>query len=183
MLSGPGGAGKGTVIRQLLSSVEGLWLSRSWTTRAPRPGEALDAYEFVTREAFEERIAEGGFLEWAMNVGEYYGTPIPNPPAGFDVVLEIDVQGAKQVLERCDDVVCVFLVPPTKEDQAARLRARGDSEDHIAKRLALGEWEAVQAAEIGATFVVNDEVDRATGELAAIIDQARRSGAPAVGES
>jgi guanylate kinase len=118
-----------------------------------------------------------------MNVDEYYGTPIPHPPKGFDVVLEIDVQGAKQVLEQCDDVVCVFLVPPTKEDQAARLRARGDSEAHIAKRLALGEWEAAQAAEIGAIFVVNDEVDRATEELAAIIVEARRSGASAAGES
>jgi guanylate kinase len=116
-------------------------------------------------------------------VDEYYGTPTPEPPEGFDVVLEIDVQGAQQVLERCNDVICVFLVPPTPADQVARLRARGDSEDHVAKRVALGEWESQQADRIGATVVVNDEVDRATDELAAIIDQARRSGVSAVGES
>jgi guanylate kinase len=158
-------------------------LSRSWTTRAPRPGEDPDAYTFASRSAFEERIAAGGFLEWATNVGEYYGTPTPEPPDGYDVVLEIDVQGARQVLERCDDVICVFLVPPSIEDQAARLRARGDDEVHVRRRLELGAWEAERAAEIGAVVVVNDEVDRATAELAAIIEHARQSGRRAAGES
>jgi guanylate kinase len=171
------------VIRRLLELDDHLWLSRSWTTRAPRPGEATDAYTFVTREEFEARLAEGGFLEWAMNVDEYYGTPIPDPPEGFDVIFEIDVQGARQVLERCSDVVCVFLVPPTADDQAARLRARGDSEEHVRRRLELGVWEATQAREIGAIEVVNAEVDRAVDELAAIIANARRSGAAAMGES
>jgi guanylate kinase len=108
---------------------------------------------------------------------------MPEPPAGYDVVLEIDVQGARQVLDRCDDVVCVFLVPPTIADQAARLRARGDSEDHVERRLKLGEWEATQASEIGAIVVVNDEVERATDELAAIIDRVRRAGGHPAGES
>ncbi len=85
------------------------------------------------------------------------------------------MKGARQVLARCDDVVCVFLVPPTLADQAARLRARGDSEDHVQRRLALGTWEAAQAAEIGAITVVNDEVDRATDELAAIIEASREA--------
>lgn len=135
----------------------------------------------MSRDEFESRIAAGGFLEWATNVDEYYGTPTPDPPEGYDVVLEIDVQGARQVLERCVDVVCVFLVPPSPADQEARLRARGDSEDHIRRRIALGEWEAKQATEIGAITVVNDEVDRAVRELAAIITEVRRSGAAASG--
>jgi guanylate kinase len=98
-------------------------------------------------------------------------------------VLEIDVQGARQVLDRCHDVVCVFLVPPNLEEQAARLRARGDSEAHVRRRLELGAWEAERAAEIGAIVVVNDEVDRATDELAAIITNARRISRRAAGES
>ncbi len=85
------------------------------------------------------------------------------------------MQGARQVLKRCEDVVCVFLVPPSLEDQAARLRARGDTEDHVRRRIALGEWEAAQAADLGAIVVVNDEVERAAGELAAIIENARRA--------
>jgi guanylate kinase len=171
------------VIRRLLDQVDHLWLSRSWTTRAPRPGEDPEAYTFVSRETFEARLHSGGFLEWAMNIDEYYGTPTPEPPEGYDVVLEIDVQGARQVISQCEDVICIFLVPPSLEDQQARLRARGDSESHVRRRLELGEWEAAQAAEIGAVVVVNDEVERATDELAAIIGRARRSGRAAAGES
>jgi guanylate kinase len=161
------------VVRQLLARVDHLWLSRSWTTRAPRPGEDPDAYVFVTPEAFEARIAAGGFLEWARILDQYYGTPIPEPPPGSDVVLEIDVRGARQVLEQRSDVVPIFLVAPSSEEQAARLRSRGDAEDAIARRLDLGAWEAAEAAAIGAITVVNDEVDRAVSELAAIIEDAR----------
>ncbi len=153
-----------------------LWLSRSWTTRARRPGEAQDAYTFVEREEFLLRAKEGGFLEWATILGEYYGTPVPDPPDDQDVVLEIDVQGAQQVLERCghDHVRCVLLVPPSREEQATRLRGRGDAEEQVQRRLALGEDELEAGRAFADAVVVNDDVERAVEELAAIIDEARR---------
>lgn len=163
------------MIRRLVLADPRLWLSRSWTTRSPRPGEAEDAYTFVGREEFLLHAKEGGFLEWATVLGECYGTPMPEAPPGRDVVLEIDVQGAQQVLERCDGgVLCVLLVPPSWQDQQARLRGRGDPEEHVQRRLALGEHEL----EIGRAFadevVVNDDLDGAVAELAAIVEAARR---------
>lgn len=164
------------MIRRLVARDPRLWLSRSWTTRPRRTGESADAYTFVGREEFLLRAKEGGFLEWATVLGEYYGTPLPDPPEGRDVVLEIDVQGAQQVLERCGrrGVVCVLLVPPSREDQAARLRGRGDPEDQVQRRLELGEAELETGRGFADAVVVNDDVDRATDELAAIIEDARR---------
>jgi guanylate kinase len=111
-------------------------------------------------------------------LGEYYGTPLPDPPEGHDVVLEIDVQGAQQVLERCgsEHVVCVLLVPPSREVQAARLRGRGDPEDQVQRRLALGEAELEVGKAIADAVVVNDDLERAVDELAAIVAEARRRG-------
>jgi len=173
-VSGPGGAGKGTVIRRLVERDPLLWLSRSWTTRARRPGEDEGAYTFVTKDAFLEHAKAGGFLEWATVLGEYYGTPYPDAPPGHDVVLEIDVQGAEQVLERCSPVVCVLLLPPSREDQERRLRGRGDSEDHVGRRVELGELELERGRRIADAIVVNDDLDETVDELAAIIEAARR---------
>jgi guanylate kinase len=152
-----------------------LWLSRSWTTRAKRPHEDDDAYTFVDHATFEARIAAGGFLEWVNGVGgEYYGTPLPEPPDGRDVLFEIDVSGARQVLERCADVVCVLLVPPSQQAQESRLRARGDSEDAIKRRVELAAREIEEGRKLADAIVVNDDLDAAASELAAIIDDARR---------
>ncbi len=152
-----------------------LWLSRSWTTRPRRPGEAEDAYTFVDRERFRERAEGGGFLEWAELAAnhELYGTPWPEPPPGTDVLLEIDVQGAAQVLHRHPDAVVVLVVAPSEQEQAARMRARGDDETHVAERLALGREEEALGRSLARHVVVNDDLDRAVEEMAGILDAHR----------
>jgi guanylate kinase len=104
----------------------------------------------------------------------YYGTPMPEALDGRDLVLEIDLQGARQVLDVADHVLCVLLVPPSVEVQEARLRARGDSPEHIARRIALGREEVAASQGIVDATVVNDDLDQAVAELAAIVDDARR---------
>ena len=178
MLIGPGGAGKGTLAAELVARVPSLWLSRSWTTRAPRPGEReRGAYVFVDRATFEEAIAEGGFFEWAEFLDYLMGTPIPEPPPGADVLLEIDVQGAEQVLAQRPDATVIMLLPPSPAVQAARLAARGDDDEHILRRVDLGRTEVERGGEIAAHTVVNDDLQRALAELAAIVHRTR-SAAP-----
>jgi guanylate kinase len=145
-------------------------LSRSWTTRPRRPGEAADAYTFVDRARFEEKIAADGFLEWAEFLGHLYGTPIPDAPPGKDVVLEIDLQGARQVRKRHPDALVVLLVPPSPEIQRQRLRHRGDSATEVDRRIAIGAEEMRLGRELTPFVVVNDEVDRAVSEVAGILD-------------
>jgi guanylate kinase len=147
-----------------------LWLSRSWTTRPRRPGEAEDAYTFVDRARFTREIAAGGFLEWAEFLGHLYGTPLPDAPPGKDVVLEIDLQGARQVKERHPDALVVLLVPPSPEIQRQRLRQRGDDAAEVDRRISLGAEEVLLGRELTPFVVVNDEVDRAVSEVAGILD-------------
>ena len=173
MLIGPGGAGKGTVSRALVARDANLWLSRSWTTRPRREGEVEDAYVYVDRDAFMQRVADDGFLEWAEFLGHLYGTPSPTPPPGSDVLLEIDVQGARQVLSKHPGALVVLLVPPSTDVQEQRLEARGDPADHVARRIEKGRDEVRQGREMAAHEVVNDDVGRATAEVAGIIEAAR----------
>ncbi len=116
VLFGPGGAGKGTIAAKLVESDPGLWLSRSWTTRPRRPGESDDAYRFVDRATFEEHARAGDFFEWAEFLDNLYGTPVPRPPEGFDVLLEIDLQGALQVKSKRPDAILILLLPPNRRD-------------------------------------------------------------------
>lgn len=146
-----------------------LWLSRSWTTRPRRPGEAADSYVWATRPEFLARQAAGGFIETNELLGNLYGTPVPDPPAGHDVLLEIDVNGADQVLARHPGAVVIMVVPPSEEVQAARLTGRGDSPDAVSARLALGREEMEQGGGLAAHTVVNDELERAVEEVAGII--------------
>lgn len=175
MVIGPGGVGKGTVIRRLVEQDPKLWLSRSWTTRPRRQGEDEDAYTFVDRAAFEARVASGGFLEWAKVLDHLYGTPVPEPPEGSDVLLEIDVQGAEQVRAQRPDAVCVLLLAPSVEVQAERLRRRGDPEVHVQRRIQLGEQERARGEAIADHVVVNDDLESAVSQLAAIIASARNA--------
>ncbi len=174
MLIGPGGAGKGTLAAELVRHDPTLWLSRSWTTRAPRAGEReRGAYVFVDRATFEEAVAAGGFFEWAEFLDYLMGTPIPAPPPGADVLLEIDVQGAEQVLAQRPDATVIMLLPPTPEVQAERLAARGDDREHIRRRVELGHSEVARGSKIAAHTVVNDDLAQALGELRAIVERIR----------
>jgi guanylate kinase len=173
VLFGPGGAGKGTVAARLVEEVPGLRLSRSWTTRARRPGEPGDAYVFVDRPTFEAAAAAGGFFEWAEFLGNLYGTPQPDPGAVGDLLLEIDVQGAQQVRRQRPDASLILLVPPSAAAQRERLRSRGDDEPHIAERLRAGAEEERAGRHIADAVVVNHEVTQATADVAAIVVRCR----------
>ncbi len=176
MVSGPGGVGKGTVCAELVDRyADDFWLSRSWTTRERRPGEAEDAYVFVDRATFEQAIADGGFLEYAEFLDNYYGTPIPMAPAGQDLILEIDVQGARQVVETNADALLIFLVAPSAEEQEARLRRRGDPPDKVAQRLAKAAEEANAGAELGAHVIVNVDINETVEQMESYIRAARLS--------
>jgi guanylate kinase len=169
--------GKGTIVRRLTAADPQLWLSRSWTTRARRPGEDPDAYVWRSRDAFLAHQAAGGFIETNELLGNLYGTPVPDPPPGRDVLLEIDINGAEQVLARDPDAVVVMVVPPSPEVQAARLEGRGDGPDAVAARLELGREEMARGALLAHHTVVNDDLEKAVAEVAGIIAGYRAEGA------
>jgi guanylate kinase len=155
--------------------VENLWLSRSWTTRPRRANDAPDAYVFVERSAFEEKAAAGGFLEWNEVYGNLYGTPSPEPSAGCDVLLEIDVQGASDVKAQRPDAVVVLVLPPSRAAQEARLRGRGDHEESIAARLAKAAEEERAGRALADHVVVNDDLSQAVDEVVGIVEAHRRA--------
>ena len=175
ILSGPSGVGKGTVREQLFKDESlNLAYSISMTTRKPRPGErdGVD-YFFVEETEFEEKIKEGKLLEWAKFVGNYYGTPKDYVEQllaqGKNVVLEIEVQGALQVMEKCPDATTIFIVPPSFEELERRIRGRRTEDEAIVQeRLAKARKEIATKDEY--KYVVeNDDVMLAKEQIATII--------------
>lgn len=174
VISGPAGAGKGTLLGRAVERLDNAWVSISATTRAPR-GTEQDGVEyfFLTKEQFEEKIAQGGFVEHAFVHGNYYGTPIQpikeHVAAGDAVFLEIDVQGAFQVQDKIEGCKLIFIAPPSMEILEQRLRARAtDSEDSIKLRLANAAGELAQAERYD-RVIINDDLEKATNELVEVI--------------
>ena len=135
VISGPGGAGKGTLVDALLERDTALWLSRSWTTRTQREGEPDEAYVFVSRDQFHRRIGDKGFLEWTEFLGNLYGSPIPDDDIGSDIVLEIELHGAKQVKEQHPEALLVFVMPPSRQEQERRLQRHRQHLSPVTKQL------------------------------------------------
>lgn len=174
VVSAPSGTGKTTVVEKLVERTPDITLSRSYTSRPARPGEhdGVD-YHFVTRERFEGMIAAGEFLEWADVFGNLYGTSAADTErllsAGSDVVLVIDVQGARQMRRRGFEVSTVFVMPPSSAVLEQRLRGRSqDSEEAIQRRLEIARSEVAAFSEYD-FIVINDDVTAATRRLCAIV--------------
>lgn len=178
IISAPSGSGKSTLVSQLRSLVEGLDFSISYTTRIPRGSETDGReYHFATREDFEGKIERGEFLEWAEVFGNYYGTAISAlqhaKVLGKDLLLDIDVQGAMQVMKKLPEAVSIFILPPSPEVLERRLRNRSvaehvTSETVIQSRLAEAENELKRISEY-AYALVNDVLDEAVAEMRAIV--------------
>ncbi len=179
VISGFSGAGKGTLMKKLISTYDNYALSVSMTSRQPREGERHGVeYFFTDRAGFEEKIAENGFIEYAQYCGNYYGTPKDyveeQLAAGKDVILEIEIQGALQVKEKFPESLLLFVTPPCATELERRLKGRGtETEDVIAKRLARA-YEESEGMDAYDYIVVNDDLDICVKELHQLVDAARR---------
>ncbi|NTU70891.1 MAG: guanylate kinase [Coriobacteriia bacterium] len=175
IVSGPSGAGKGTLVKELPSRVPDLWVSVSVTTREPRPGEIEGVhYQFVSDDEFQTLAASGGLLEWAEVHGNRYGTPralVEEKVAqGRQVVLEIDPQGAFQVKSLRPASVLIFIMPPSWEELQRRLENRGsETKAQVERRLETAKHELELVGEYD-HVVQNDDIPRAVDELVGIID-------------
>ncbi|HEX5964623.1 MAG TPA: guanylate kinase [Pyrinomonadaceae bacterium] len=178
VVSSPSGGGKGTLVRGVLEVVDNLSYSVSYTTRGPRANEANGReYFFVDVPKFEEMVADGEFLEWACVHGNFYGTSkrqiAEKTAAGIDMILEVDVQGAASVRKLLLDSVSVFILPPSFEVLKQRLRARGtDTPENLELRLRNAPEELKQFLSFD-YVIINDEIERAVGQLASIIHAER----------
>jgi guanylate kinase len=179
VISGPSGAGKGTVIALVKQQIANVSTSVSATTRAARPGEEDGReYFFMTRRAFTRGVAAGDFLEWVEYSGESYGTlraEVDGKLAcGDDVILEIELVGARAVRRALPDATAIFIAPPSMAELGHRLRGRGtESDEAIARRLSIAQTEVAAAGEFD-HVIVNDDAERAAAEVAAIIEERRK---------
>jgi guanylate kinase len=183
IISGPSGSGKSTLVQRVLE-LPGTMPSVSCTTRARRATEASGkCYDFVTEAEFNAMVTRGDFLEYAQVFGKYsYGTPKKwldeSRRKGLDLVLEIDVQGARQVKQKLPESVAIFILPPSRQELERRLRSRGqDADEEIARRLSKAHDEIVASEKFYDFCVVNDDVERAGRETQAIVMALRCSSA------
>ncbi len=174
IISAPSGAGKTTLVRKVMETVPNLTFSVSYTTRSPRANEHDgEDYHFISRSRFQEMVEEGGFLEWAEVLGNRYGTAMINLHAleskGVDLILDIDTQGAKKVMEKIDHPVLIYLLPPSLRALQERLVRRGlDSPEMIRFRLSNAQKD-IQQAHGYHYLIVNDRMEDAVEQLKAII--------------
>lgn len=174
VISGPSGAGKGTICSAYLKEADNTWLSVSATTRDPRDGESHGkSYYFLSRQEFQDRLAEGDFLEHAEVYGNFYGTPRSEVEAklemGYDVILEIDIQGALKVKENTDEGIFIFILPPSMEELKKRIIGRGsETEDSLDRRFksAFEEINYISNYNYG---VINTTVEEALDKVRAIV--------------
>jgi guanylate kinase len=189
IISAPSGSGKSTLVNALRSQVEGIDFSISWTTRQPRGSEQTGReYHFTSREEFERMVSAGEFLEHAEVFGNYYGTARRSleeaTAAGRDLLLDIDVQGARQVLERIPDAVTIFIMPPNPKVLRTRLRNRSRAEGHVDETILQRRLnEASKEIENYCQYryiLVNDVLERAVAQLEAVVEveRAKRDSQP-----
>ncbi len=170
VLTGPSGVGKGTIVRKILDSYSDVWLSISATTRHPRSGEIEgEHYYFLEKEIFQEIIDKEGFLEWASFSNNFYGTPkkkvIEKMETGINVLLEIELEGARQIRKSFPDAFQIFLAPPNLFELEKRIRGRGtETEESIRDRLATAKKELCAKKEFDAV-VINEDIEKAFKEI------------------
>lgn len=174
VVAGPSGVGKGTIIKELLKENENLKFSVSSTTRKPRPGEVDGVnYNFLPQDEFKKAVEAEEFLEWAIYNGNYYGTSKSAVNDALQnnksIILEIEIQGAIQIMEKCPDAVFIFILPPSYEELEKRLRGRNtEDEQTILNRLKITQKE-LEAGEKFKYKVVNDSVENAVAQIKSII--------------
>lgn len=173
IISGASGVGKSTVLKKIFSVRNDLFFSVSATTRPPRPGEIEGVhYYFVTKETFEQMVADDAFVEYSAHAANYYGTPrqqLEEKLQKGDVILDIEPNGAFQVLNKMEDAILIFIMPPSMEELSRRLTNRGDtSPEQIKIRLARADWEIGQSPRYN-YVVINDEVDTCAEKILEIL--------------